>query len=83
MGGLSWNTDEDTLRQTFETIGRVTEVKIITDRDTGRSRGFGFVDYAAGEDGKRAITEFDGSTLDGRSLHVTEARERAPRRAAY
>ncbi len=76
VGGLSWNTNDDGLRQAFERFGEVTDAKVITDRETGRSRGFGFVTYTQGEDADRAIEEMNGSELDGRTLNVNEARDR-------
>jgi len=79
VGSLSWDTTDDGLRQAFETFGEVTEAVVIKDRDTGRSRGFGFVNFENGEDADAAIQEMDGKELDGRAIKVNEARERAPR----
>lgn len=76
VGGLSWNTDDAGLRDAFEQYGEVTEAKVITDRDTGRSRGFGFVTFAQEQDGDAAIDEMNGNQLDGRTLTVNEARDR-------
>ena len=77
VGNLPFNTDEPSLRALFEQDGRkVTEVKIVTDRDTGRSRGFGFVEMATDEDAKGAVEAFNGHNFGGRSLTVNEARER-------
>jgi RNA recognition motif-containing protein len=59
------------------------EARVITDRETGRSRGFGFVTYADRDSAQRAIAQLDGTDLDGRSLHVNEANERAPRGALF
>ncbi|MEM1418803.1 MAG: RNA-binding protein [Myxococcota bacterium] len=73
VGGLSWNTTDSGLLQAFEVHGEVLEAKVITDRDTGRSRGFGFVTFASAEDADRATEAMDGATLDGRSLRVNEA----------
>lgn len=81
VGNLSWNTSEDGLRDFFAAIGDVQSAKIITDRDTGRSRGFGFVEMDAA-DADRAINELNGQDLDGRQLRVNEAQERQPRRDA-
>jgi len=75
VGGLSWNTDDAGLRQAFEAHGTVTEAKVINDRDTGRSRGFGFVTMADG--GDDAIAAMDGTQLDGRAIRVNEAQERS------
>lgn len=79
VGGLSWGTDEYSLRSAFEAFGEVTEAKVITDRDTGRSRGFGFVTFTNVEDANRAIAEMDGKDLDGRNIAVNEARDRGDR----
>ena len=82
VGGLSWNTDDSSLRAAFESFGEVTEAKVITDRDTGRSRGFGFVTMAEAGDADSAMASLDGSSLDGRSIRVNEAQDkgRSPRR---
>ena len=80
VGGLSWDTDERGLRTCFEAFGDLDEVKIITDRDTGRSRGFGFVTFADDDGANRAVAEMDGKPLDGRNITVNEARERGDRR---
>lgn len=74
VGNLSFNADEDQLRQLFEAYGRVDSAKIISDQATGRSRGFGFVEMAEREDGMRAIRELDAKEFNGRSLRVNEAR---------
>ena len=76
VGGLSWNTTDDGLRQAFETYGEVTDAVVIKDRETGRSRGFGFVTFSASESASSAISQMDGTTLDGRSIRVNEAKER-------
>ena len=75
-GGLSWNTDDDGLREAFEAYGEVDSAKVITDRDTGRSRGFGFVEMPNSADGQKAIDELDGAEVDGRNIRVNEAQER-------
>ena len=74
VGNLSFNTSEDELRQMFEPFGQVDRVSIMTDRDTGRSRGFGFVEMASNEDGEKAITALNGTQVGGRTLNVNEAR---------
>ncbi|MEM8608099.1 MAG: RNA-binding protein [Myxococcota bacterium] len=76
VGGLSWNTDSEQLQQAFEACGAVQEAKVINDRDTGRSRGFGFVTYQDEESARRAIEELNGSSLDGRTIRVDAANER-------
>lgn len=77
VGNLPFSTDESALRALFEQNGRkVEEVKLITDRDTGRPRGFGFVEMGSSEDADQAISELNGYQLDGRALTVNEARER-------
>ena len=78
VGGLSWNTTEAGLRQAFERFGEMLEVKIITDRDTGRSRGFGFVTFSQEADADNAIATMNGQELDGRAIKVNEAQERKP-----
>lgn len=79
IGGLSWNTSESRLRETFERFGDLDDIRIITDRDTGRSRGFGFVTFAEEESAQKAIAEMDGTNLDGRNIKVNEAEEKARR----
>ena len=76
VGGLSWDTDEASLGAAFEPYGPVSEVAIVTDRDTGRSRGFGFVVMANRKDATRAIEELNDSFLDGRTIVVNFATER-------
>jgi cold-inducible RNA-binding protein len=76
VGGLSWNTTDDGLRNAFAALGEVTDAKVITDRETGRSRGFGFVTFANGDDADAAVEQMNGATLDGRTLNVNEAQER-------
>jgi len=76
VGGLSWNTTDADLAGAFERFGEVIEATVITDRETGRSRGFGFVTLGDGADLGTAIKEMDGAQLDGRAIRVNEARER-------
>ncbi len=76
VGGLSFDTSDDGLRTFFEQAGTVESARIITDRDSGRSRGFGFVEMATEDEGRKAIEELNGKTLDGRTLTVNEARPR-------
>ncbi len=79
VGGISWDTTEDGLRDAFSKFGELQEVKIIKDRDTGRSRGFGFITYSQSEDASAAIADMDGTELDGRTIKVNEARDRNDR----
>ena len=83
VGNLSWNTEETSLRDLFEAHGEVEDVRIITDRDTGRSRGFGFVTFVNSDDAKNAMEALNGTELDGRNLNVNEARERQPRQQRW
>jgi len=77
VGNLSYDTNEVSLREAFEQEGRkVTEVKLVTDRETGRPRGFAFVEMASPADAEAAIAALDGRDLDGRTLKVNEAQER-------
>jgi RNA recognition motif-containing protein len=77
VGNLSFNTSEETLRECFGEVGEVTDVHIVSDRETGRSRGFGFVTMGTSEAAANAIAQMDGATLDGRALRVNEAEERS------
>lgn len=79
VGNLSFDTTEDTLRLLFEAHGEVTSVKVITDRMTGRSRGFGFVEMSSDEAAAAAISDLNGKPVDGRQLRVDEARPRKDR----
>ncbi|MFT5051934.1 MAG: cold-inducible RNA-binding protein, partial [Chlamydiales bacterium] len=80
IGNLSFDTNEDSLREALGQDGRsVKEVTIMMDRDTGRPRGFGFAEMNNEQDAQAAIQALDGVQLDGRSLTVNEARERQPR----
>jgi cold-inducible RNA-binding protein len=79
VGNLSFNTGEDELRQAFEAYGQVDRVSIMTDRDTGRSRGFGFVEMTNNEEGEKAISALNGTQLGGRTINVNEARPKAER----
>jgi cold-inducible RNA-binding protein len=79
VGGLSWDTTDDGLRQAFAPYGDISEAKVITDRATGRSRGFGFVTFTEDENAKTAISKLDGTNLDGKTIKVNEAQEKAPR----
>jgi cold-inducible RNA-binding protein len=79
VGGLSWGMTDADLRKAFEPYGEITEAKVITDRDTGRSRGFGFVTFSQDEDARTAISKTNGTSLDGRNITVNEAQEKSPR----
>ncbi|HEY7913864.1 MAG TPA: RNA-binding protein [Blastocatellia bacterium] len=78
VGNLSYNTTENDLATLFEQAGQVDSVNIVTDRETGRSRGFAFVEMGA-EEADKAIAQFNGADLDGRALTVNEARPREER----
>ena len=80
VGNLAFSATDDNLRQLFESHGVVDKVNIITDRDTGRSKGFGFVEMPDGTAAKAAIQGLNGKELDGRALTVNEAKPREPRR---
>jgi RNA recognition motif-containing protein len=73
VGNLSYDTDDTGLRGAFEAHGEVTSAQVVIDRDTGRSRGFGFVEMPSEEQGRAAIEALNGSQLDGRTLNVNEA----------
>jgi cold-inducible RNA-binding protein len=79
VGNLNFGATEDAVRTMFEAYGTVERVSIITDRDTGQARGFGFVEMSANADADRAIAELNGRDLDGRALNVNEARPKAER----
>ncbi|KAI9127721.1 hypothetical protein K1719_000714 [Acacia pycnantha] len=76
VGGLAWATDNDALSQAFAPFGDVIESKIINDRETGRSRGFGFVTFSSEQAMKDAIESMNGQSLDGRNITVNEAQSR-------
>ncbi len=78
-GNLNWGLTEDMLRETFEAYGAVDRAVILTDRETGRSRGFGFVEMPNDDEANAAIEALDGYELDGRALRVNEARPREQR----
>lgn len=76
VGGISWNTNDNTLHETFSKYGEVIEARIIYDRESGRSRGFGFVTFSGSEDASAAIQALDGQELDGRRIRVNIANDR-------
>lgn len=80
VGNLSYDIDEKELSRTFEDYGTVTSCRLITDRETGRARGFGFVEMGDQSAGMNAIDGLNDKEIGGRRLVVNEARERAPRR---
>ena len=79
VGNLSFQTSNDELQQLFAQAGTVESASIVEDRDTGRSRGFGFVEMSTKEEGEAAIAQFNGKEINGRSLTVNEARPRENR----
>ncbi len=79
VGNLSFGATEDSLRSMFEAYGAVERVSLVTDRDTGRARGFGFVEMTNGAEADRAIAELNGREVDGRALNVNEARPKTDR----
>ncbi len=80
VGNLPYSATEETLRETFSKCGDVDSATMITDRDTGQSKGFGFVEMSRDSEAQKAIQELNGSTLDGREIKVNEAKPKAPRR---
>ncbi|PYT11313.1 MAG: RNA-binding protein [Acidobacteria bacterium] len=79
VGNLSFRTTEDTVRSLFQAYGSVERVNLITDRDTGQARGFGFVEMSNDAEADRAIAGLNGKEIDGRALNVNEARPKAER----
>lgn len=77
VGNLSYNTDDAGLRAAFEQYGEVVRAQVVTDRDTGRSRGFGFVEMPSDTESNAAIEALNGAELDGRTINVDQARPRA------
>lgn len=78
VGSLPWSVTSDQLRELFAQYGEITEAMVISDRDTGRSKGFGFVTFANEEDAKKAL-EMDGKEVEGRTIVVNVAKPRVPR----
>lgn len=81
VGGISYSTTDDGLRDFFSQAGTVLSASVITDRATGRSKGFGFVEMASDEEAQSAIDMLNGKALDGREIGVSEARPQEPRPA--
>jgi RNA recognition motif-containing protein len=79
VGSIAYNATEESLQELFSSIGEVESVKIITDTDTGRSKGFGFVEMSSEEDAKKAIEQLNGTKFMERALIVNEARPQQPR----
>ncbi|MDQ2973742.1 MAG: RNA-binding protein [bacterium] len=79
ISNLSYNLTEDELKEALSQYGEVTSVRIITDRETNRSRGFGFAEFANGDDAKAAMEGLNGQELSGRELRIAEAREKDAR----
>lgn len=79
VGNLPYSATDDTLMQHFSQAGQVESAKVIMDRDSGRSKGFGFVEMGSDSDATKAIETLNGQMLDGRALNVSEARPQAPR----
>ncbi|ETS86615.1 hypothetical protein PFICI_00443 [Pestalotiopsis fici W106-1] len=79
IGGLAWHTEDATLRQKFEEFGPVEEAVVVKDRDTGRSRGFGFVRYTQQEHAQKAIASMNNVEFDGRTIRVDNATDAGPR----
>ena len=78
VSNLSFDTAEKDLRSLFEQFGKVSSAKIITDRDTGRSRGFAFVEMESDEEANKAMKELNNKDINGRTMSVTVAREKSP-----
>jgi RNA recognition motif-containing protein len=83
VGNLSYGVSQDQIRALFSQVGEVTDVTVITDRETGRSKGFGFVEMATEEASQEAIKRFHGYSLDNRNLTVNEARPREERPSGF
>jgi RNA recognition motif-containing protein len=81
IGSLAWATNDDSLRDFFATVGTVTSANVIMDRETNRSKGFGFVEMSTDEEAKAAVEQLNGKDLDGRAIVVAEARPREERPA--
>lgn len=83
VGNLPFNATEEALRALFEQFGELQQVKIMTDRDTGKSRGFGFVEMAQDDDAQKAIAALNGKEFEGRTLTVNEARPKPERSGGF
>jgi RNA recognition motif-containing protein len=76
VGSLPWSIDDQKLKETFEPHGTIVSAKVVTDRSTGRSRGFGFVEMESSEDAQKAMSALNDSEIDGRNIVVNEAKAR-------
>jgi RNA recognition motif-containing protein len=83
VGNLPYSVTEAALREMFAAVGEVANVTIITERETGRSKGFGFVEMATPELAQQAMTQLNGKTMDNRAITVAEAREQQPRSGGF
>ncbi|MGA2770700.1 MAG: RNA-binding protein [Bryobacteraceae bacterium] len=83
VGNLSFGATEDAVRSMFEAYGTVDRVSVVTDRETGRARGFGFVEMSVNDEAERAIAALNGRELDGRALNINEARPKEERGGGY
>src|SRR5882724_6119571 len=83
VGGISWDTTDASLNQFFAQVGTVVSANIITDKYTGKSKGFGFVEMSTEEEAEKAKQELNGQSLDGRTIAVSEALPQQPRRNNY
>lgn len=83
VGSLSWDTTDATLKEFFSQVGTVVSASVITDKFTGKSRGFGFVEMSTDEEAEKAKQELNNQSLDGRNITVNEARPQAPREDRY
>lgn len=79
IGSLAYATNDDGLKAFFETIGPVASARVITDRETGRSKGFGFVEFENDDDNQKAVDQLNGKDLDGRPINVSLARPKEDR----
>jgi RNA recognition motif-containing protein len=79
VGNLPWSATDASLQEAFSAFGEVTSASVVTDRETGRSRGFGFIEMEDGADADKAIRGLDGRDLDGRAMRVNEARPKERR----
>lgn len=83
VGNLTFSVDDPSLGEHFGQFGTVNSAKVIMDRDTGRSKGFGFVEMSTDEEAKEAISKLDGTEFEGRTIRVNEAKDQGPRRKDF